>query len=168
MTTEAARLHQESIIVDGLNASHFYDPATLERLEAGGVTAVNLTIAAWQSRDETIDLIPDHFAIFEKHSDRVLPVPHAAHTYRAKANGRVGIFMGLQGGEPIENNLRLLSVYRELGVRVIQLTYNETNRIGSGYRAPEDKGLTSFGREVIVEMNRLGVVIDLSHCGDRT
>jgi len=168
MTTEAARLHQESIIVDGLNASHFYDPTILEKLEAGGVTAVNLTVAAWQSRDETIDLIADHLAIFEKHSSRILPVRDAADIYRAKVNRRVGVFMGLQGGEPIENNLKLLSVYRELGIRVIQLTYNATNAIGSGYRVPDDKGLTDFGREVIFEMNRLGIVIDLSHCGDRT
>src|SRR5260370_12085253 len=76
--------------------------------------------------------------------------------------------MGFKGGEPIDDNLKMLSVYRELGVRIIQLTYNATNHIGSGYRVAEDKGLSGFGREAVAEMNRLGILIDLSHCGDRT
>src|SRR5438128_878419 len=100
MTTEAARLHQESIIIDGLNASHFRDPVILERLEAGGVTAMNLSVAAWEGRDQAIDSIADHLALFEKYSTRVLPVREVADIYRAKATNRVGIIMGFQGGEP--------------------------------------------------------------------
>jgi membrane dipeptidase len=168
MTTEANRLHQESIVIDGLNASHFRDPVIVERLEAGRVTAVNMTVAAWHGRDETINSIADHLALFEKYAARVLPVREVSDIYRAKAMGRVGVIMGFQGGEPIEDNLKLLSVYRELGVRIIQLTYNATNHIGSGYRVAEDTGLSGFGREAIAEMNRLGILIDLSHCGDRT
>ena len=62
----------------------------------------------------------------------------------------------------------MLAVFRDLGIKIMQLTYNATNRVGSGYRVPEDHGLTPFGRDVISEMNRLGILIDLSYCGDRT
>jgi len=168
MTSEATRLHRESIIIDGLNASHFRDPVILQRLEAGGVTAVQLTVAAWHGREETIESIADHYAIFEQNAARVVPVYEVADIYRAKTTGRVGIIQGFQGGEPIGDNLKMLAVYRRLGVRVIQLTYNATNLIGSGYRVTEDAGLTGFGREAIAEMNRLGIIVDLSHCGDRT
>jgi membrane dipeptidase len=97
-----------------------------------------------------------------------MPVRETEDIHRAKGTGRVGILLGFQGTDPIEDNLQMLTVYRDLGIKIMQLTYNATNRVGSGYRVPEDHGLTRFGREVIAEMNRLGILIDLSHCGDRT
>jgi hypothetical protein len=78
------------------------------------------------------------------------------------------MIFGFQDTAPINGNLRMLAVYHALGVRVIQLTYNDENAVGCGCMAPEDKGLTSFGREVVAEMNRLGILVDLSHCGHRT
>ncbi len=167
-STDPERLHRESIVVDGLNASHFRHPVVLEQLEAGGVTAVHLTVAAWHDARETVAEIAEHLALFEQNAGRVLQVRKAADIFGAKAAGRVGVILGFQGGEPIEDNLKLLAVYHALGVRIIQLTYNATNRLGSGYRVTEDLGLTSFGREAIAEMNRLGILIDLSHCGNRT
>jgi microsomal dipeptidase-like Zn-dependent dipeptidase len=165
---DAATLHRESIVIDGLNASHFLDPKILERLEAGGVTMVHATVAAWHDLRETMDLIAAHQALFSRYPGRIMPVREAQDIHRAKGSGRVGVLFGFQGTDPIEDNLQMLTVYRDLGIRIMQLTYNATNRVGSGYRVPEDHGLTPFGREVIAEMNRLGILIDLSHCGDRT
>jgi membrane dipeptidase len=167
-TMDPAALHRESIVIDGLNASYFLGPGMIDRLHAGGITTVHATVAAWHGLPETMALIAAHQALFERHADRIMPVREVADIHRAKATGRVGILLGFQGTDPIEENLEMLGVYRTLGIKIMQLTYNATNRVGSGYRVPADHGLTPFGRQVISEMNRLGILIDLSHCGDRT
>jgi membrane dipeptidase len=166
--TDAARLHAESIIIDGLNASYFFDSRVLERLHRGGVTAVNATIAAWHTPAETLEQISALAAVTAAHPDIVMPVRTVADIAAAKANGRVGLIAGFQDTAPLGDDLGLLATYHELGVRVIQLTYNHANRVGAGCMAPEDGGLTAFGREVVREMNRLGILVDASHCGPRT
>ncbi|MFH1928544.1 MAG: membrane dipeptidase [Chloroflexota bacterium] len=164
----ASQLHQESIIVDGLNASHFLDERVLQRLHQGGVTAVNATIAAWHTLPETMDLIADCLYLFQQQEDLIMPVHSLADIETAKATNRVGLILGFQGTDPIHDNTRLLAVYHALGVRIMQLTYNHQNLVGCGCMVPEDEGLTEFGREVIAEMNRLGILVDVSHCGPRT
>jgi membrane dipeptidase len=132
------------------------------------VTAVNATIAAWHNMPETINIIADLYAHFEMHRDLVMLVRSVDDIARAKATGKVGMVLGFQDSRPLEDNLNLLRVYHALGVRIIQLTYNECNLVGCGCLAPEDTGLTEFGRAVVAEMNRLGMLIDVSHCGQRT
>jgi membrane dipeptidase len=169
MTEDVAlRLHGESVIIDGLNASHFLEDRVLERLHRGGVTAANATIAAWHGPLETINLIAEHLARFDQHASSIMPVRTADDILTAKATNRVGMIFGFQDTAPIGDNLRLLAIYHALGVRVIQLTYNFENRVGCGCQAAQDTGLTPFGRAVIAEMNRLGILVDLSHCGPRT
>lgn len=165
---DPARLHAESIIIDGLNASYFFNPHVLERLHRGGVTAVNATIAAWHTPTETLGQISALAAVTTAHPDIVMPVHSVDDIAAAKARGRVGLIAGFQDTAPLGNDLELLDTYHGLGVRVIQLTYNHQNRVGSGCMAPEDGGLTDFGREVVREMNRLGILVDVSHCGPRT
>ncbi|MBT3275486.1 MAG: peptidase M19 [Spirochaetales bacterium] len=164
----AAELHENSIIIDGLNASWFLDDDVIKHIHAGGITAVNATIAAWHSPDETIDMIGRVLEQLDKHADIALQVKKTKDITEAKASGRTGFILGFQDTAPIADRLHLLRVYRDLGVRIIQLTYNFENLVGFGCQAPEDKGLTSYGREMISEMNRLGILIDLSHCGVRT
>jgi membrane dipeptidase len=166
--TDAARLHAESIIIDGLNASYFFDPRVLERLHRGGVTAVNATIAAWHTPAETLAMIAALGKLTEAHADIVMPVRTVADIAAAKVSRRVGLIMGFQDTAPIGDDLGLLATYHALGVRVVQLTYNSANRVGAGCQAPDDGGLTPFGREVVREMNRLGILVDVSHCGPRT
>lgn len=165
---DAAQLHADSIIIDGLNASYFLDERVLERLHRGGVTAVNATIAAWHIPAETLALIAAFSKLAEARADVVMPVRTVADIATAKASHRVGLIMGFQDTAPIGDDLGLLATYHSLGVRVVQLTYNFANRVGAGCLAPEDGGLTPFGREVVREMNRLGILVDVSHCGPRT
>jgi membrane dipeptidase len=164
----AMKLHEEAIVIDGLNASYFFNDTVLHRIKAGGVTAFNGTIAAWHNLHETMSLIADYYHLFEKHRDQIMQVRTGEDIRKAKSEGRAGMILGLQDTIPIEGNLRMLAVYHGLGVKIIQLTYNHENPAGFGCMAPEDKGLTPFGREVVAEMNRLGILIDLSHCGPRT
>lgn len=162
------RFHQEIIIVDGLNASWFFDDQVFSNLYQGGVTAANTTVAAWQGPAETMDLIGKMFRQLEKHSSIARQVESIDDIYTAKSNNQVGCIFGLQDTSPIADQLHLLKVYHKLGIRIIQLIYNTENRVGFGCQATEDKGLTPFGYRVVAEMNRLGILIDLSHCGPGT
>lgn len=162
------QLHHESIIIDGLNASWFLNDSVIERIHAGGVTAVNATIAAWHNSDETMSMIEQMSQQLAKHSDIAIQVRSIADIHTAKKAGKTGFILGFQDTEPIADRLDLLETYHQLGVRIIQLTYNFENRAGFGCQAPEDKGLTPFGKEAVAEMNRLGILIDLSHCGKQT
>jgi membrane dipeptidase len=165
---QAMKLHEEAIVIDGLNASYFFNEAVLRRLRQGGVTAFNGTVAAWHSLPETMNLIADYYRLFEEQPDWIMQVRSVEDIHKAKARGCAGMIFGFQDTNAIDGNLRMLAVYHALGVRIIQLTYNDENAVGCGCMAPEDKGLTPFGREVVAEINRLGMLVDLSHCGTKT
>lgn len=95
------------------------------------------------------------------------PVEDVADLARTPKRGQIGLMIGFQNS----NHLRSVSdvwAFFERGQRVSQLTYNERNRLGSGCRVARDTGLTGFGAEVIAAMNEVGMVVDVSHCGDRT
>lgn len=166
--TDAQQLHRDSIIIDGLNASWFLDDGVIERIHRGGTTAVNATIAAWHDPGETLDMIGQFYRQLDRHGQIAMQVRSAADIHAAKAAGKTGFILGFQDTNPTADRLYLLRAYYELGVRIIQLTYNFENRVGFGCQAPEDRGLTPFGRDVLAEMNRLGFLVDLSHCGPRT
>ncbi len=164
----ATQQHRDSIIIDGLNASWFLSDGVIERIHCGGTTAVNATIAAWHDPAATLDMIGQMYRQIDQHSDSALLVRRVDDIHAAKTAGKTGFILGFQDTSPIADKLHLLRVYHELGVRIIQLTYNFENLVGFGCQAPEDRGLTEFGRQVVAEMNRLGLLIDLSHCGPRT
>jgi len=165
---QAHRIHEEAIVIDGLNASYFFNEAVLRRIRQGGITAFNGTVAAWHSLPETMKLIADYYRLFEDLLDRIMPVRTVEDIHQAKAGGRAGMIFGFQDTNALDGNVRMLAVYHALGVKIIQLTYNDENAVGCGCMAPEDKGLTPLGREVVAEMNRLGMLVDLSHCGQKT
>jgi membrane dipeptidase len=87
---------------------------------------------------------------------------------RAHETGRIALIACVEGAAPIENELDRLDILYGLGVRMIGVTYSESNQLGGGIRDPGDGGLTVFGRQAVTRMNRLGIAIDLSHTGDVT
>ena len=91
-----------------------------------------------------------------------------AELEQAKAQGKIGVILGFQNPHCIENSLEKLRALYELGIRVVQMTYNKANYIGSGCLETKDSGLTDFGRQALKAMNRLGMVADGSHCGPQT
>ena len=163
----SASLHSESIIIDGLQISRWSEEV-FHRLNQGGLTAVNATIAVHENFRDTVGNIAEWYRLFEKHSSIIAPVRTVDDIKQAKREGKVGIIFDFQDTAPIENDISLLSIYKELGVRVIQLTYMERNYVGDGCLERTDCGLSRFGLAVIEEMNRLGLLIDLSHVGHRT
>ena len=161
------QVHSEAIIIDALNVSH-WDETTFRHLQQGGLTAINATIAVHEGFRGTIENIIGWRQLFEHYSEIIVQARSVADIRAAKRAGKAGIIFGFQSTDPIERNLGLLEIFSELGVRIIQITYNERNYVGDGCQEKTDCGLSRFGEELIGEMNRLGLLIDLSHVGDRT
>jgi membrane dipeptidase len=163
----SSRLHRESIVVDCLNGSAL-TPRVIRALRDGGVTAINLTAvqigADWDGARRDLKAVRE---TIERHPGELLLVRSPDDIVRAKATDRTGVILGMQDAEPIGRHLDKLATLRESGVRIIQLTHNKRNEVGTGCCELDD-GLTPFGRRVVDEMNRLGITIDVSHCGPRT
>ncbi|MCZ6634391.1 MAG: dipeptidase [bacterium] len=168
MASTEIQPYNEAIVIDGLNVSNWESPAVYQSLHAGGITAINATSAIWENYAEAMDNIAAWLRRFREYEDTLVQVRTAQDILQAKKDGRVGIILGWQNASPIENDLDRLELFHTLGVRIVQITYNERNLLGNGCYERTDDGLSNFGLDVIREMNRLGILIDLSHVGDRT
>ncbi len=168
MTTDRGEtLHKESIIIDGLEISR-WDERIFRQMQQGGLTAVNATVVVLEGFRETVKNITHLHKLLDQYHSMVMPIRTVEDIGHAKRLGKVGIILTFQNTSPIEEDLDLLRIFYELGVRVIQLCYMERNLVGDGCLERTDCGLSRFGLEVIEEMNRLGILIDLSHVGYRT
>lgn len=167
MSTEARKIYDEAIVIDGLSISNWESDAVFRRLRAGNITAINATVATWENFVQTMAHLSAWMRRFRERDD-ILQVKETADIYTAKEQGKTGIILSFQNASPIENDLDRLGLFLALGVRVIQLTYHETNLLGSGCWERTDGGLSNFGVDAVREMNRLGIVIDLSHVGPKT
>ena len=163
----ASQLHRDAVVVDGLQICDWGRPIFAQFREAG-LTAVNCTCAVWEGFAATLANIAGWQRHFEEHADLLRPVRTVADIEAAKREGRTGVVLGFQNSWPVEDRLERLGLFHELGVRVIQLTYNTQNLVGSGCWESRDGGLSDYGRDVLAEMNRLGIVADLSHVGPQT
>jgi len=160
-------IHSRSIVIDGLVVSR-WSRSVFEHMQRGGLTAANCTCCVWENTRSTMQNIADWKRWLSEHADLIMPVKTTADIRRAKEAGKVGIILGFQNTSALEDRLDTLALYKELGVGVIQLTYNTQNLVGCGCWEENDGGLSGFGREVVSEMNRLGIVVDLSHVGPKT
>jgi membrane dipeptidase len=158
----------DAIVIDGLDTSKWGRENVYRALRDGGVTAINATIAIWDDYQSTLHMITRYLEWFDEFDDLIRPVKTVKDIHAAKTENRTGIIFGWQNATPIGNDLTRLKLFHELGVRVIQLTYNERNLLGNGCYERTDDGLSRFGLAAVEEMNRLGILIDLSHVGDRT
>ena len=168
VSERARRLYDDAVVIDGLNVSEWDSDAVYESLNEGGVAAINATIATWENYRETLDHISRWLARFRERSDRVLQVETVEDIHRAKREGKTGVILGWQNTSPIENRLDRLELFHRLGVRIAQVTYHERNLLGDGCMERQDGGLTNFGVDAVKEMNRVGILIDLSHVGMAT
>lgn len=145
-----------------------WSPEVFAEMRAGGLDAVHATICYHEGFRETVDRIVDWNRLFERNADRIFQGFAAADVDRARATGRTAIFFGSQNPSCLDGDIGFLEVLHRLGLRFLQLTYNNQSLLGTGCAEAEDAGLTRMGREAVAEMNRLGIVIDLSHAGERT
>jgi membrane dipeptidase len=163
----ASRVHHDSIVIDGLIVSN-WSRAVFEAMRAGGITAANCTCSIWEDFPTTMKAVADWKKRLRDNADLLLQVYDTSDIEQAKREGRTGIILGWQNATGFGDYLPLIAVYHELGLRVVQLTYNTATTVGSGCYESHDGGLTDFGREVVAELNRVGILIDLSHVGRKT
>ena len=138
------------------------------QMRAGGVDAVHVTITYHENFRETVLNIEAWNRWFERHPDLIFQGFTADDIDLARDTGRTAIFLGSQNPSCIEDDIGLVEVLHRLGLRFMQLTYNNQSLLASGCYEADDTGLTRMGREVVTEMNRVGMVIDMSHSGERS
>ncbi|WP_321855275.1 dipeptidase [Paraburkholderia tropica] len=161
-----SNLHENSIIIDGLNISKF-DRSVFEDMRKGGITAANCTVSVWESFTKTVDNIAQMKQQIRDNGELLMLVRTTDDILRAKKESRTGVILGFQNAHAFEDNIGYIEAFADMGVRVVQLCYNTQNLVGTGCYE-RDGGLSDFGREVITEMNRVGIMVDLSHVGGNT
>ena len=121
------------------------------------------------SARRTLDMIDSVYRAVERHPRDLMIATSVADIRRAKRLGKVAALMGIEGGHAIEDSLPTLREFYRLGVRYMTLTWNNTNNwADAGRGEKKHNGLSEFGKEVVREMNRLGMLIDVSHVSDKT
>ncbi|KWX23677.1 peptidase M19 [Mycolicibacterium wolinskyi] len=159
--------HSDVLVVDGLQINN-WDRKVLEELVAGGVTGVNATCAVWDGPAETLRAVAQWYQLVASNDDIVTLAETCEQVREAKQDGRIAVLLGFQNSSPFGDDFRMVEIFHRLGVRVAQLTYNIQNLVGGACYDENDSGLTAFGRIIVGEMNRVGMLIDLSHVGNRT
>lgn len=157
----------DRVLIDGLQYCNWSEKIFRE-LKAGGVTAIHVTICYHEHFRETISNITSWNRWFQDFPDLICPAYTADDVRRAKREGRTAVIFGFQNPAPIEDDLSLVEIWHRLGVRFMQLSYNNQSLLATGCYEAEDPGITRMGREVIREMNRVGMVIDMSHSAERS
>lgn len=155
------------LVVDGLECSN-YDREVLLDLRTGGVGCVTVTLAFWEDALETMENIARWRDLERDNEDLVEIAGSVADVERIHAAGKTAIVFGAQNTSPFNERLRFVELFWQMGLRVCQLTYNNQNAYGGSCYEQADSGLSRFGRELVEEMNRVGMLVDLSHVGERT
>ena len=152
------------LLIDGLQFC-CWSRAVFEQMQEAGLSAVHATLAYHENFRKTVDHIVDWNGQGREHGDLILAGREIADIDQARATGRTAIVFGLQTPMPVEDDLGLVEVLHRLGIRFMQLAYNNQSLLGCGWMEEHDSGITRMGREATREMNRLGRVIDMPHSG---
>jgi membrane dipeptidase len=184
----ALQIHRRAIVIDTHNdvttpmTNDDYDlsgepPApyrtSLARMKQGGLSAEFFSlyikptyVTSGGAARRTLDMIDAVYRAAERHPQDLMMAYSAADIREAKRRGRIAALMGIEGGHAIENSLAALREFYRLGVRYMTLTWNNTNDwADAGRGEKKHNGLTDFGREVVREMNRMGMLVDVARLG---
>ena len=195
VTTKALQIHKAALVVDthADTPQRFLDEnfdignadpkdighISLDKARAGNLNAEFFSI--WvepsfkgQFARRAVDLIDSVYEQAARHPDRMMMAFSVDDIARAHKQKKLAALMGIEGGHAIENDLRLLREFYRLGVRYMTLTWSNTNEWGDSSgdindpKVEHHNGLTEFGKQVVLEMNRLGMMVDISHVADKT
>lgn len=159
-------LHDCLMVIDGLV---FHSDGDARTLREGNVAAVNLTLRSpIDSFEQTFDAFAEWRARCADPNGQWHLVERTSDIDAARAAGKVGLIMGWQDTKPLGDRIERAEAFHRLGLRVVQLAYNEASAVGDGCLEPRNAGLSRFGYQVVEEFNRLGIAIDLSHVGEQT
>lgn len=188
---KALEIHRKAIVIDTHNdvttpmTNDDYDLSgtppvpyrtSIAAMKQGGLTAefFSLYVRPWYvshggAARRTLDMIDSVYRAVERHPNDLMLATSAADIRRAKKQNKIAALMGIEGGHAIENSLATLREFHRLGVRYMTLTWNNTNDWADAGRGEvKHNGLSDFGKEVVREMNRLGMLVDVSHVSDKT
>lgn len=155
----------DAVAIDGLQYSN-WDREIFEQMRAGNLDAVHVTVTYWEHTRELLSNLGRWNRLFGDHADLVRPVATADDIRAARSEGRTGIIFGLQNCSPIEDDIDMVAILKQLNVHIMQLSYNNQSLICAGCYEDNDAGISRFGRQVIQEMNRVGMVVDMSHSAE--
>ncbi|MGR3711827.1 MAG: membrane dipeptidase [Shimia sp.] len=153
--------------IDGLQYANWSEKI-FRQLREGRVDAVHVTIAYHETFRETVLNFEQWNRWFETYSDLILKGTSSRDIDTARKTNRTAIFFGFQNPSPMEDDIGLIEILHTLGARFMQLTYNNQSLLATGCYEAEDTGITRMGKQVIKEMNRVGLVVDMSHSADRS
>lgn len=154
-------------LIDNLQYCNFSEKV-FRQLREGGVDAIHVTIAYHETFREMVLNLERWNRWFERYPKLIMRGTEAADVTRAQETGRTAVFFGFQNPSPIEDDIGLIEIVHQLGVRFMQLSYNNQSLLATGCYEDEDPGLTRMGRAVVAEMNRVGLVVDMSHSSERS
>lgn len=167
--------YDDAIVIDFLASPGYFnyplnpplDAEMIRNAVESGITAVNLTCNG-SDFTSSVQRIAGWLDRIEQRPESFRQVRTVADLHDAKATGRLGIVLGFQDTTPFERSVANVETFLQLGVKVTQLTYNVRNLVGDGCLEPANGGLTRFGHQVVERMNEVGMMVDLSHCGQKT
>ena len=159
-------LYDHAIVIDSLSIEN-WDAAGFAAARRSGYTAIQTSLNNTNFAVATRELEAWR-ARFEQSPDRLIRCEKAADIRRAKSEGKLAVLLGFQNGTIIESSIANLNRLYAAGTRCIQLTYNTRNLLGDGCTERTNAGLSDFGIAAVEKMNELGIIVDLSHCGDQT
>jgi len=160
-------LHEDAVVFDGLIVSN-WSREVFEDMHRGGLTAANCTCSVWEGFHDTMINVGQWNRWFHDHGDLIVKARTTADICAAKEHGKTAVVLGFQNTSAFEDRLDFIEIFKDAGIGVAQITYNTQNLAGSGCYESTDSGLSDFGREIVAEMNRVGMLCDLSHVGSVT
>ena len=155
------------MLIDGLQYCNWSEKIFRE-LRNSNVTAIHVTISYHEQFRETVSNFEQWNRWFEQYPSLIMPAYFAEDVEQAKKLNKTAIIFGFQNPSPIEDDIGLVEILHRLGGRFMQLSYNNQSLLATGCYEKKDSGVTNFGREVIKEMNRVGIVIDMSHSAEQS
>ena len=167
----------QRVLIEGVDlANHLKDgQVDIPRLHAGGMNApfFALWVPTFYKGSEavrrTLDLRDAMQGLLDKHPDQIQLALTASDIERITKTGKIAAVLSLEGGHQIADDLRVLRMYQRMGIRAMTLThFRNTNWADSSTDKAEHNGLTEFGKQVVREMNRIGMIVDISHVSDKT
>ncbi len=154
-------------LIDGLQYANWSEKI-FRQMREGRVDAVHVTIVYHENFREMVAQVERWNRYFERYPELIFQGRSGSDVALARETERTAIFFGFQNPSPIEDDIGLVEVCHTLGARFMQLSYNNQSLLATGCYESEDTGLTRMGREVVAEMNRVGLVVDMSHSAERS
>ena len=167
--------YENAMVIDFLGSPGYFNypenpplnPTMIENARRSGITAMNVTVSGGNF-DGTMRRVSPWLEYVSRYADTFRQVRTVDELLDAKKTRRVGIVLGFQDTTMYGQDISLIDMFHQIGVRVVQLTYNTRNLVGDGCLEPGNAGLSRLGQRMVERFNELGTIVDLSHCGKRT